>query len=145
MVDNEQLEQIPENMKRNTPELERRNVLGKLKDNMKTKGRDLMNRITLNENEIADAKKDDEPKSLFFNENELRDGALGGIASPLPFKHPMLDKLDGQAKLWIGKDYVNFIMKDFINLELPYAGKLEIGNFVFFLNNLISCCFCRFG
>nr|CAH7741167.1 unnamed protein product [Callosobruchus chinensis] len=32
----------------------------------------------------------------------------------------IVDTLDGQAKLWIGKDYVNFIVKDFTNLESPF-------------------------
>jgi phospholipase D1/2 len=125
----ETVEEIPENMKQNTPEMERRNVLGKIKENMKTKGRDLMARITLNEQEAGETspKRDqpEQPKSLFFNDDEIQEGALGGITSPLPYKHPMLDQLDGQAKLWIGKDYVNFIMKDFINLELPYADLVD--------------------
>ena len=31
--------------------------------------------------------------------------------------------LKGSSKLWIGKDYVNFIHKDFVELESPYAGE----------------------
>lgn len=29
--------------------------------------------------------------------------------------------MDGNAKYWIGKDYVNFIIKDLVNLETPYV------------------------
>lgn len=29
----------------------------------------------------------------------------------------------GSARLWIGKDYVNFIYKDFQNLDQPFEGK----------------------
>lgn len=36
-----------------------------------------------------------------------------------------IDGLSGSAKLWIGKDYVNFIVKDFNNLDLPYQGNSQ--------------------
>lgn len=29
-------------------------------------------------------------------------------------------ELDGQAKLWVGKDYTNFIFKDFSELDSPF-------------------------
>ncbi|ENN82360.1 hypothetical protein YQE_01265, partial [Dendroctonus ponderosae] len=32
----------------------------------------------------------------------------------------IIETLDGSAKLWVGKDYVNFIVKDFTNLDLPF-------------------------
>lgn len=32
------------------------------------------------------------------------------------------NRLEGCAKYWFGKDYTNFIVKDFNNLELPYQG-----------------------
>ena len=38
--------------------------------------------------------------------------------------------LKGSSKLWIGKDYVNFIYKDFVNLESPFAGM----NVIFIFN-----------
>lgn len=28
-------------------------------------------------------------------------------------------------KLWIGKDYTNFIFKDFVDLNEPFTGKVE--------------------
>lgn len=30
--------------------------------------------------------------------------------------------LAGAGKMWMGKDYVNFIFKDFTDLEMPYHG-----------------------
>ena len=32
---------------------------------------------------------------------------------------------DENYKLWIGKDYTNFIIKDFVDLDRPFDGKLE--------------------
>ena len=32
--------------------------------------------------------------------------------------------LCGSFKIWIGKDYVNFICKDFCDLDQPFAGAL---------------------
>jgi hypothetical protein len=36
-----------------------------------------------------------------------------------------LSELSGMPKYWIGKDYTNFIVKDFTNLDLPYQGNLQ--------------------
>jgi hypothetical protein len=33
-----------------------------------------------------------------------------------------LSELSGTAKYWVGKDYTNFIVKDFTNVNLPYQG-----------------------
>jgi len=30
--------------------------------------------------------------------------------------------LCGSFKIWIGKDYVNFIFKDFVDLDHPFTG-----------------------
>ena len=35
--------------------------------------------------------------------------------------------LQGSSKLWIGKDYTNFIVKDFTDLESPFTGKSQSG------------------
>lgn len=40
---------------------------------------------------------------------------------PIPFQTCITNTLDGNAKYWIGKDYVNFIIKDLVNLEAPYV------------------------
>ena len=31
--------------------------------------------------------------------------------------------LRGSSKLWIGKDYVNFVVKDFCDLHAPFQGE----------------------
>jgi hypothetical protein len=36
-----------------------------------------------------------------------------------------LISLSGMAKYWIGKDYTNFIVKDFTNLDAPYQGNIQ--------------------
>ena len=35
-----------------------------------------------------------------------------------------LDDLTGNTKLWIGKDYNNFIKKDWVQLDRPFEGML---------------------
>lgn len=120
------VEEIEENVKRNTPEMERKNMLGKLKDNMKTKGRDLMNRITLSDTEHDKSntftKKDEDETDAIAITSDLSSGCI----SPKPFKSKLSLDLNGKAKFWIGKDYTNFIMKDFYNLDMPYAGNYII-------------------
>ncbi|KIH51272.1 hypothetical protein ANCDUO_18643, partial [Ancylostoma duodenale] len=32
------------------------------------------------------------------------------------------DSIDGGVKLWVGKDYVNYIHKDFVEVDLPFHG-----------------------
>lgn len=118
---------IPMNTKRNTPEMERKNMLDKFKDNMKEKGKEFMARITTADSGLdsphQDGAKAAGDKSMFFSDDELRDGARGDFVDPVPFESSILNNLDGQAKYWIGKDYVNFIIKDLTNLDAPYAGK----------------------
>lgn len=53
------------------------------------------------------------------------EGELGDFVDPVPFQSAVLNDLDGKAKFWIGKDYVNFIIKDLINLEAPYVGMFD--------------------
>lgn len=36
-----------------------------------------------------------------------------------------LSNLRGMAKYWLGKDYTNFIVKDFTNLDAPYQGNIQ--------------------
>lgn len=33
-----------------------------------------------------------------------------------------LDDLTGNSKLWLGKDYSNFIRKDWVQLDKPFEG-----------------------
>lgn len=71
-------EPCPENTKRNTPELERKNMLGKLKDNVVSKSKDFMSMITLDAGGSTSPDKDDKNKSkqpdknMFFSGDELQ-------------------------------------------------------------------------
>lgn len=132
-----------EHMKQNTPEMERKNYLGKIKDSVKTRGKDFMHRLTSNDpNEIvsrsvpqspvdSNKKYHLNPKHLFFGDEEVAEGRKGGAAlasetiCALPPQNEILNKLDGQAKYWMGKDYTNFIFKDFTNLDAPYADLVD--------------------
>ena len=123
----DEVDSLPENTKRNTPEMERKNIMDKLKD----RGRDLMHRITQTEFNFdksnansPDATLEDNKGNMFFNKDETDKGLHSGdLTSPMPYNNQLVIQLDGQAKYWVGKDYVNFIMKDFVNLDMPYAGK----------------------
>ncbi len=52
-----------------------------------------------------------------------------------------LEGLQGSSKLWIGKDYTNFIVKDFTDLESPFTGMYRMA--VYILDDL--CVLCTFG
>lgn len=132
-----------EHMKQDTPEMERKNYLGKIKDSVKTKGKDFMHRLTLNDpNDLAsrsvpqspvnsNKKYHLNPKHLFFGDEEVAEGRKGGAfamsetIAALPPQNEILTTLDGQAKYWMGKDYTNFILKDFTNLDAPYADLVD--------------------
>lgn len=34
-------------------------------------------------------------------------------------------ELSGPLKIWVGKDYVNFIFKDFVELDNPFTGTFD--------------------
>lgn len=130
-------EMCVENIKQNTPEMERRNMLDKLKENVKTKGKDIMHRLTSMDPEpsrsVPQSPTDRNKKynvtknNIFFNEDELADGKKGDSICALPPQNEILTVLDGQAKYWMGKDYTNFIAKDFANLDAPYVDMIDRG------------------
>lgn len=107
---NETATPLPENIKQNTPELERKNMLDKIKDNMRERGKELMARIT-----TGDAASE-APGS-----EGTAPTAIHECVDPVPFQTAILNNVDGQAKYWIGKDYVNFIIKDLTNLDAPFT------------------------
>lgn len=89
----------PENIKCNTPDMDRKNVLQSIKQTVKVKGKDLINLVyTPHENSL------DEPDETCKKELDKQEDVI----------------VDGVAKFWYGKDYVNFIVKDFNNLDAPY-------------------------
>lgn len=116
---------VAENTKQNTPEMERRNVLGKLKG----MGGVIMSRITSHEEQPKDksikSPNHHPDKNMLFAQDELKNGAKGDFVDPMPYSAAIVNNLDGQAKLWIGKDYTNFIMKDFSNLDAPLADLVD--------------------
>lgn len=118
-------DELDENTKQNTPEMERRNVLGKLKG----MGGVIMSRITSHEDpprdKMAKSPTNQPDKNLMFSAEELKNGAKGDFVDPMPYQTALYDNLDGQAKLWIGKDYANFITKDFSKLDAPLADHLD--------------------
>ncbi|KAL3266697.1 hypothetical protein HHI36_010859 [Cryptolaemus montrouzieri] len=86
---------VLERMKCNTPEPDRKTMLVNIKKTVK-KGKNLINLVyNPNETDVCDA---------IENNREIEDE----------------DNLDGSAKLWMGKDYVNFIVQDFNNLDKPF-------------------------
>lgn len=100
-----------ERMKCNTPEFERKSTFDKIKDNVKTKGKDII-QLIYNPNE-----PDDEYQQMCPAEDGQKQKTENTAMS--------IDELDGSAKLWIGKDYTNFIVKDFSNLESPYIDLVD--------------------
>lgn len=114
---------VAENTKQNTPEMERRNVLGKLKG----MGGVIMSRITSHEEQTKDKSikspnQANTDKSTTFAQDELKNC---DFIDPMPYQTAILNNLDEQARLWIGKDYTNFILKDFSNLDAPLADLLD--------------------
>ena len=114
-----------EGYKMNTPEMERKNMLQNLKDSVVKKGKDLVSHLTMLEGEkTPDLNKD--PKQLVFSIAEIEEGRkASGFEDPTPFQTQVLEDYYGQAKYWFGKDYSNFIMKDWMNLDNPFADMID--------------------
>lgn len=140
--------QVPENIKRNTPEMQRKNIIGK----MKTRGKDILNKLVpvgdespghtdgtgraenSNDHSVSYTHGSQKQTNVNFNSDFI------GAEKPAYVEPPsrkqkevkgktkgdsFFDGLSGSAKLWIGKDYVNFIVKDFNNLDLPYQDFID--------------------
>lgn len=88
-------------IKANTPEPERKTFLISIKKNIKTKSKDIMKMVYAPHESSSTDEMDNAQKTIETPED-------------------IVNSLDGSAKFWIGKDYVNFIVKDFINLESPF-------------------------
>lgn len=109
---NEPSEALDEHMKANTPEMKRKGITEKIKDNVKNTGRGIMQRIT----------SMDVPDS---NGSAMVDIKVETVETVKVDTPPAYFELDGQAKLWIGKDYCNFIFKDFIELNEPFTDLVD--------------------
>uniref|UniRef100_A0A1Y1KCY0 Phospholipase n=4 Tax=Photinus pyralis TaxID=7054 RepID=A0A1Y1KCY0_PHOPY len=90
-----QVPQPKDFFKQNTPEFERKSLMATIKQGIKGKGKHLA--------------------KLSYAPGELQNGP-----ATISELDDVVDDLDGSAKFWVGKDYVNFIVKDFNNLEEPF-------------------------
>ncbi|KAJ8922579.1 hypothetical protein NQ315_007609 [Exocentrus adspersus] len=100
----------PDKTKLNTPDMERKNLMQDIKHTIKNKGKELIN-LVYNPHESEEC-EEDQPDSP--------DAAVEVCQKDLQTPEQIIESLDGSAKLWIGKDYVNFIVKDFTNLDSPF-------------------------
>lgn len=121
-----------ERIKLNTPEMEKKNRLELITESAVRKGRDLVNRLTLNDSGDTSLAKSSEinTKDLLFGRDEIDEGFEGkgshyGPDSPPPFANDIPDTFYGSAKYWYGKDYTNFILKDFANLDAPFVDLVD--------------------
>lgn len=105
-------EEIDEHMKMDTPEMKRKGLTEKIKDNVKNTGRGLINKLSAQPDSHPEENGIEPPISLKVNVE---------VAAPPPTHI----ELDGQAKFWIGKDYTNFILKDFTELNQPFADLID--------------------
>lgn len=91
-------------IKMNTPQSERKFFII---DTIKNKGKELLNMVYHpSEDEVdfqPESPEDEKPNKKALETPE-----------------EILENLDGSAKFWMGKDYVNFIVKDFTNLDSPF-------------------------
>lgn len=111
-----------EGLKLNTPEMERKNMLQHLKDNAVKRGKDLVNRLTMNEGDKT-PETVKEAKQLVFAIPQINESHC--LDDPTPFQTQIMDDYYGQAKYWFGKDYSNFIMKDWMHLDAPFVDMID--------------------
>nr|QDR51023.1 Phospholipase D [Manduca sexta] len=135
----------PELSKYDTPEVQKRNVLNKITD----RGKDIISIIyppfeeERNEQKFDDSEVKKAEKYAISNKQVLLTDALGlninagKVSQPTPLAQVVegrvitestkeaLEGLEGNSKLWIGKDYTNFIVKDFNNLDLPFVDLVD--------------------
>ncbi|XP_074110458.1 phospholipase D isoform X1 [Cotesia typhae] len=114
-----------ERLKCNTPDPQKKNILDmakttvdRVKQNVKIKRQELINMVYTPQ-ELDDSSDDeDQVDNVVIHEPVDLEGVLKNNAD-------ILSGLPGAAKLWLGKDYTNFIVKDFDNLESPYQDLVD--------------------
>jgi len=137
-----------EGMKLNTPEMERKNMLDRLKNNaMKGAriGKDFVQRLTTSEvqdtttekcneleNEENVATATDETAGVYSIEKHTQHDATADVAmsstsglNATTSTQILSSEFYGQAKYWFGKDYSNFILKDWMNLNAPFVDIID--------------------
>ena len=60
------------------------------------------------------------------------------LQPPSPIDMLQVLGLKGSTKLWVGKDYVNFIIKDFVDLDQPFTGGSIDNNDVFSVGSYLN-------
>ena len=95
-----------EQMKLNTPEMERKHGFTSITNKVKIKGKELFNMV--------------------YGQHENSIDVLDGedVTVQQAVREDIAD-FNGSAKYWIGKDYCNFIVKDFTNLDAPFADFID--------------------
>ncbi|CAH2091665.1 unnamed protein product [Euphydryas editha] len=126
-----------------TADNDKRNVLNKLTD----RGKDLISIIyppyeeERNEQKFDNSERKKAEKYARSNDEVLLTDALGirprTLVEPAPLAQVIegrvitentkkaLEGIEGNSKLWIGKDYVNFIVKDFNSLDMPFVDLVD--------------------
>lgn len=109
------LQEKEENIKCNTPEMQRKNLfdvakttVDKMKNTVRVKRQELINMV-YNSHE-ADSDEDADNKQVLSESEDTVDHGCS---------------LKPSTKLWLGKDYTNFIVKDFNDLEKPYQDLVD--------------------
>ncbi|XP_017794602.1 PREDICTED: phospholipase D2 [Habropoda laboriosa] len=111
-------------MKCDTPNTERKNLfgiakdtMGKVKQNIKLKRQELINMV-YNPNEESSDEED-------VLDDDTVQTPIESSESTLYNGQDVFSEYPGVAKLWLGKDYTNFIVKDFNDLERPYQDLID--------------------
>ncbi|XP_014254858.1 phospholipase D2 isoform X2 [Cimex lectularius] len=118
-----------ENVKCNTPELERKSLF----DTVKTRGKEWMNLWSFNSDEDEDIDLVDNTKdtrNMIEREREsasilTQETLVCPEMSEDDLEKGMITEEPAGSKLWVGKDYTNFILKDFENLDLPFQDLVD--------------------
>ncbi|XP_011637946.1 phospholipase D2 isoform X3 [Pogonomyrmex barbatus] len=105
-------------VKCNTPEMQRKNLfevakttVDKMKNTVKVKRQEFINMVYSSHEANADETEDE---TLALSESEDSVDYASGLC-----------RLRPATKLWLGKDYTNFIVKDFNDLEKPYQDLVD--------------------
>ncbi|KAJ8724801.1 hypothetical protein PYW07_015759 [Mythimna separata] len=131
-----------------SPEVLRRNVLDKITD----RGKNIISILyppyeeERYEQKFDDSERKKAEKYALSTDQILLTDALGmkpvepdsrHVSKPTPLAQVIegrvitektkeaLEDIEGNSKLWIGKDYTNFIVKDFTNLDLPFVDLVD--------------------
>ncbi|BES97997.1 Phospholipase D Active site motif [Nesidiocoris tenuis] len=115
------MQPTPDNIKCNTPELERKSIL----ETMRSRGRELMNLWSFSSEDESDLADD----TIDAEAAEKRTiSTMVSVVSPAANVEPEDDytgDVVASGKLWVGKDYTNFIFKDFENLDQPFQDLVD--------------------